>query len=202
MPFGYPDIFVAQPIASRTSSWLTSPVLFDNEPVISVDDAKKKAFALEWAKLPSDPFNAACNVFGADTTSALWASRNWILDPEVNAIKDHYLKTSETTENLLDKKAFAARLLKFSEEKNFEGTRYIVEAKDRLKALELYGKTMGFMAEASINNGVINNTNNELKIVFVEPEIKENLKLIDNTPDNESEILEGAELPFAIKLVG
>lgn len=201
MPFGFPDSFEVKPLALPQSPWLSLPTLIEDAPSFQNDGEKKQAFAIEWAKNPGNPFEAACIVFSSDTTSALWASRNWILDPEINARKDHYLKASDDVGKLLDKSELASRLLRFSEEKNIEGTRYVVEAKDRLKALEIYAKMMGYLNEATQINSTFNNTN-EMKIVFVNPDTIDKPKIIEHEPDNESEEFEGEILPLNIKLVG
>lgn len=203
MPFGYPDTFeVEPPLEPSPSPWLKAPVLIEETPIIADPQDERKAFALAWAKNPAEPFAAASDLYPADTTKALWVSRNWILDPTVNALKDSYIKAASESQTLLDKEQLAHRLLRTSEEKNLEGTRYLLDGKDRLKALELYAKVMGFMDDKPVNN-ISNHLTNEMKIVFVEPENKEeNIKIIEAAPENETRSTDIEDLPFKIKLVG
>lgn len=211
MPFGFSDTFEVTPVKppdAKPSPWLSEPLLFEPDNTAPVPDAHKKAFAIEWAKVPTDPFKAALQVFPEDTTSALWASRNWILEPDVNAIKDQYLKSLKEHEKLLDREETARKFLSFCDEKDKSG-RYTIEARDRLKALEYYAKMMGYMEESVIKNVINNDTtvnNNEMKIVFVEPDAKmiEKISAIESKPANESKILdaEDIEAELGIKLVG
>lgn len=209
MPFGFADTFEVQPIDKpKLSPWLTAPLLFEaetNSP--AVPDTHKKAFAIEWAKYINDPFKAALVVFEHDTTSALWASRNWILDPEVNAIKDSYLKAIDGNKKLLDREETARKFLSFFDETTSSG-KPAYDGKDRLTALVNYSKMMGFMEDSVIKNTINNNNtidNRKMEIVFVEPDAKlnEKLKVLD-APNNESKILESEEIEstLGIKLVG
>lgn len=158
-------------------------------------EAHRKLFGIELSK-GLDPFKAACNVF-EDTSKALWASTNWLNDPLVLS-----LSSCEQEEKLLDKNALAVKLLQFAEEKNFEGTRYVVDAKERLAALRLYAEVQGFIGKIDINAITNNNlTNNVMKIVLVKPEPKPSLT-IDN--DNINEDIGQPSIvnnPLKIKLV-
>ena len=207
MPFGFPDIFEVEPPTPKPSPWLSAPVLFESDTSDPVPDTHKKTFGIEWAKLPSDPFKAALVVFGTDTTSALWASRNWILDPEVNAIKDQYLKSLQEHEKLLDREDTARKFLSFYEEKT-NGGKPAYDGKDRLTALLNYSKMMGYLDDSVIKQTINNNTttNNKMEIVFVEPDksMIEKIASIEHKPVNESKILdaEDIESDLGIRLVG
>ena len=73
-----------------------------------------------------------------------------------------------------------------SEEKSASGSFYILEGKDRLKALELYAKIQGYLD--SKDNTKNNFIHNQMIVKFVKPDVKEvgsreissNAKIIDN----------------------
>lgn len=169
------------------------------------DIEKKKAYAIELAKNNKNKFEAALQVFPKDTAAALWVSVNWNEnDPIITEAKKEYKEASICGQKVLDKTELSLRLLTFSEETLiFNGeTRYAAEAKDRLAALKLFAEIQGFINNKTteINNN-INNKNNFMEIKFVEPEKKENVKIIDHSPSIESEnILENS--PIKLKLVG
>lgn len=202
MPFGKPDYFTAspieptriEPVRSWGNPWLApAPKAIDDQSW-KQDDAKKRLFGVEWAK-NNHPFNAACVIF-TDTVQALWASQNWISDPIVIASKDGYNSAVKT--NLLDKDALLMKLLDLADEKDPTGRFHTIEAKDRLKALELYAKIQGFIDKIDINASTNNFTNNSMKIVFVKPDNQNDNKVIEVEPE---EIQEQPKLPLNIKLV-
>jgi len=188
-PFGLPDTFEAEPLP-QPSGWGISV----SKPEIENELEKKKLFGIELAKDHANAFEAAIATFGDNTGLALWVSSNWLSDPEVIASRDLYANTVGVKSKLLDKNQTSVELLKIAQDK-VHG-RYTAEARDRLKALELYAKLQGFLNDALINNS---NTfvNNELKVVFVKPQSKEESKQIDVTP---TEIQEPTT-PINIKLV-
>lgn len=86
-------------------------------------------------------------------------------------------KAAETA--VLDKEGLAAKLLQCAEEKIIRNGQayYTNEAKDRLGFLKLYAEVMGFVGKASIDASTTF-TNNEMKVVLVRPEQKEETKTI------------------------
>lgn len=163
------------------------------KPAIDNDDNLKKAFGVELAK-GFKAFDAACNICGDSTANAVWVSLNWIGDPIALASRDLYLKTVELDTPLLDKDQFAARLLQISEEKDEQSGRYLIDAKDRLKALELYAEVMKFTGGDDNTSKTF--IHNSMVVKFVEPEKKE-IKTIDETVEETSDIV-----PLKLKLVG
>ena len=189
MPFNMQDIFIAEPLPNQAAA----SNVWGNEPQIDLE--KKKLFGIELAKGHPNVFEAAFVVFDGDTGLSLWVSQNLINDPEVLAARDLYAATVQDKLKILDKDQLAVKLLTIADEK-VHG-RYICEAKDRLKALELYAKLQGFTAETNISNN--NFINNEMKVVFVKPsQQKEEVKQIDVTP---TKPLEDNNSPITIKLV-
>lgn len=190
MPFGYaPEVF--EPLfVGVVVDWRNDVEL-------------KKAFAIALINA-ANAFDAACKIFNKETNKALFAAANWINDPVVIEAKQNYIEAGEQEpEKLLDKEQFCRTLLKFSTEKIlYNGNEvYAAEAKDRLKALELYGKAQNFINDKTeINNNNIQQ-NRFMEIRFVEPEKKENVKIIDNSPiEQDEDILENS--PIKLKLVG
>lgn len=181
-PWGEPAIAVAPPSKS------TAP--------FQIDEALKKAFGIELAK-SSDAFKAACLVCGDDNSKALWLTHNYINDPVVIASKDLYLKAAQNSNELLDKDQLAARLLKMAEEKNSSGQFYILDGKDRLKALELYAEVRGYTGKLAIDASTKNFTYQKIAVKFVKPDV-EKIVTIDN---NEHQILNNKS-PLKLKLVG
>lgn len=184
-----PSIFVAQPIAAIVVFWQNDPEL-------------KARFAIELAKGNRNPFECAVEVFGKDTNKALWASANWLNDPEVIKAKQNYTEAISPAKTLLDKEQLSAKLLSFSEEKiTFNGNEvYAAEAKDRLAALKLYAEVQGFINNKTEINNNIQNNNKFMEIKFVEPEKKEDVKIINAIPVEENELIDN--LPVELKLVG
>lgn len=186
------DTFEVQPLPQPSSGgWGISVP----KPIIENETEKKALFGIELAKDHSNPFEAAIAAFGENTGLALWVSSNWIHDPEVIAARDLYANTIGVKSKLLDKEQTSVEFLNIAKEK-VHG-RYIAEAKDRIRALEIYAKLQGYLNDAVINNSNTF-TNNELKVVFVEASHnKEESKQIDVTP-TETNI---SPLPMTIKLV-
>ena len=186
--FRVPDVFE---IEKPKSAWSVP------EPVIDNADEKKHLFGIELAK--HSAFQAACNVFGDNTNLALWVSQNWINDPLVTAAKDKYLEAADTSQTLLDKSQLARRLLTMAEEKNASNTFYLLDGKDRLKALELYSKVMGYTDTKPDPTLTQNFVHNSMTIKLVEPEKKE--QKIKQINHNEVEI-PNTNSPLKLKLVG
>ena len=178
-------------------------------PLIVIMDWKndpdlKKRFAIALAE-GNNPFEAGCEVFGKETNKALWASQNWLNDEIVTETKQEYAEIiASPKQNLLDKEQLSLKLLAFADERlEYNGNSvYAAEAKDRLAALKLYSEIQGYINnKTEINNNNFNTKNNFMEIKFVEPEKKENVKIIDNSPSIEPEnILENS--PVKLKLVG
>ena len=184
-----PSVFVAVPVfvGMNAVDWRNDPEL-------------KKAFGLALLNA-STAFEAACKVFDKETNKALFAAANWVNDPIVLAAKEANTKIDET-EKLIDKEQFCLTLLQFSREKiTYNGNEiYAAEAKDRLKALELYAKAQGFINEKTteIHNSNVQQ-NRFIEIQFVEPEKKPDVKVIENTPVEE---IEEVDLISNLKMVG
>ena len=190
MPFNIQDVFIAEPLPNLGAA----SGVWGNEP--QIDPEKKKLFGIELAKNHPNAFEAAIVVFNGDTGLSLWVSQNWINDPEVLAARDVYASTVGDKLKILDKDQLAVKLLTIADEK-VHG-RYICEAKDRLKALELYAKLQGYTAETNISTN--NFINNEMKVVFVKPsQQKEEVKQIDVTPTKHLD--DNISSPISIKLV-
>lgn len=167
------------------------------------DDDLKKLFAIELAKQPEKPFDAALKIFDKEANKALWASVEWIKDPLVLNVKNNFIENLDDDVKLLNKEQLSLKLLFFAQETVlYNGNAiYSAEAKDRLAALKLYAEISGFMPK---NNTEINNNfspKNFMEIRFVEPERKEK-KIINKTIDNikPEDILESS--PVKLKLVG
>jgi len=179
MPFGYPDIFQVSPL--------------------NQDVEKKQHFGLELAKKHRNSFEAACVVFPSDPTRALWIVNNWMNDPIVTEARET-LKAAELNKPILDKEQLAAKVLQFAEEKNADGTKYLVEAKDRIVALKLYSEIAGYTGKIDIDASTKNFTHNEMVIKLVKPDVKKEAKVIEAKPIDET-LIENP-LPLKIKLVG
>lgn len=178
--------FIAElPASQEEWGWQTTRV-----PIIENEIEKKKLFGIELAKNHPNVFEAALAALENNTTHALWAANNWQNDTIVIASRDLYANTLGVKSKLLDKEQLALKLLNVAEEK-LHG-RYLVEAKDRLKALELYCKLQGFLNDTPVST---NNNLTEIKIVLVKPQ-KEETKTIDVVPTNIEPIS-----PVSIKLV-
>lgn len=167
------------------------------KPTIENEEKVKQAFGIELGK-GVQAFQAACNC-GQETSKALFISQHWLNDPLVIAAKDLYLKTVYNSEALLDADELAARLLEMAEERNASNTFYMLEGKDRLKALELYAKIRGYDKSNPINNN--NFTFKQMIVKFVEPENKE--KVIEHSSSElpNEEQLSNIKSPLKLKLV-
>lgn len=155
-------------------------------PSVVIEDEVnlKKAFGTQLGT-GKQAFDAACEVCKNNTSQALYISQHWLNDPIVIAAKEFYIKTVHNAGTLLDANEYAALLLKMANEKNASNTFYILEGKDRLKALELYGKARNFLgSENQINNNV---TFKQMVVKFVEPKKEE--KIIEQLPDDATQIL-------------
>lgn len=88
---------------------------------------------------------------------------------------------------LLDKEAFAARLLAIADEAiERHGLRHFVhEAKDRHAFLKLYAETMGFVGQKALIDASTNFTNNEMKVILVKPESKQEAEIIKPIVEHE-----------------
>lgn len=186
--FRIPDVFE---VPKTKSAWNIP------EPVITNVDEKKHLFGVELAK--HSAFQAACNIFKDDTNTALWVSHNWVNDPVVVAAKDKYLEAADTSQVLLDKSQLARKFLTMAEEKNASNSFYLLDGKDRLKALELYAKISGYLDSKPDPTLTQNFVHNSMTIKLVDPKTKEEKnKQIDN---NEAEII-NKNSPLKLKLVG
>lgn len=179
-----PDTFEVQP----PLGW-GKPVLSWPKPVQAPrpswadDEARKKLFGIELAKHDT-PFQAACAMF-EDTSHALWASHNWLIDPIVIASKDLY--NEAVNSKLLDKDELAIKLLKFADEKGPNGFPTI-DAKDRLAALKLYAEIQGYIGKVEITPSNTYNDNRVMKILLVKPD-NQNQKTIEHqTEETQSDI--------------
>ncbi|HVY53533.1 MAG TPA: hypothetical protein VHA13_03345 [Gammaproteobacteria bacterium] len=182
-----PDVFEVE---KPKSAWKAP------EPTIENADEKKHLFGLELAKHP--PFKAACEVFGDDTNTAVWVSQHWLNDPIVVATRDKYLEAANVSQSLLDKEQLARKFLKMAEEKNASNTFYILDGKDRLKALELYAQIMGY--KDSKSDIPVNFIHNSMTIKLVEANKEKPAKIINNSPNEE--ITNSNPTGLKLKLVG
>lgn len=194
----FPSHFDFTPVqeAPKVSPVVTPHWVKDNPKQPS--NELKKLFGIELAQ-GNEPFKAACNICGQDTKQALWISQNWLNDPEVQAAKTSYLKAAETSDKLLDKEQLAARLLKMAEEKTANGAFYILDGKDRLKALELYAEVRGYTGKLAVDASTKTFNHTQMVIKFVKPDVKEKEPptVIDNNePDNLN-----IKSPLKLKLV-
>lgn len=177
----------------------TNPVL----QAYQTDNNLKKSYGIELAK-SSNPFEAACKLFGEETNKALWASFNWLNDPIVIASRDLYLKTVELSQPILDKQQLAAKVLALADEKILKNGVYVptIEAKDRIAALKLYSDIAGYTGKVEIDNSTKTFQHNEMIIKLVKVEEKKAV-VINNTPNVKSEVLnENSNSPITLKLVG
>lgn len=199
-----PSFVVEQPKGWPTAAPVVSPWANTPEPVAQPyqnDEKLKKAFGIELAK-SSNPFEAACKVFGEETNKALWASFNWLTDPLVIASRDIYLKNLELNQKPLDREQLAAKVLALAEGEKVSVNgvmRPTIEAKDRATFFKLYSEILGYTGKVDIDNSTNNITNNELTIKFVKAEDKPS-KVIDVVPNVKSEITNNENVPI-IKLV-
>lgn len=187
-----PDTFVVSPWARAAA---TQP---PSKPDFADDEKLKQRFGIALAK-GATAFDAGLELFENETSKALWASLNWVADPIVQASKDSYQQTAASLQKPLDKDALLAKILTFADER-INGVP-LVEAKDRLKALELYAKVSGYIDKVDINasTNINSTTNNLMKIVLVKPEKQDK---IDQSSNIKSRI-QNEEIPsIPLKLVG
>lgn len=166
------------------------------------DENLKKSFGIELAK-SSNPFEAACKIFGEETSKALWASFNWLNDPLVVASRDIYLKTVELSQPILDKEQLAAKVLALADEKILKNGVYIptIDAKDRIAALKLYSDIAGYTGKVEVDNSTKTFQHNEMVIKLVKAEEKKPVVIDNSVPKVKSEIL-NEKSPITLKLVG
>lgn len=167
------------------------------------DENLKKSYGIELAK-SSNSFEAACKIFGEETSKALWASFNWLNDPLVVASRDIYLKTVELSQPILDKEQLAAKVLALADEKILKNGVYLptIEAKDRIAALKLYSDIAGYTGKVEVDASTKTFTHNEMIIKLVKAEEKKPV-VIDNSKSPKSEIKnEISNSPITLKLVG
>ncbi len=94
-----------------------------------------------------------------------------------------------SSQPLLDKDQFAARLLAIADEAiERNGLRHFVhEAKDRHAFLKLYAETMGFVGQKALIDASTNFTNNEMKVILVKPESKQETEIIKPIVEHDEE---------------
>ncbi len=156
------------------------------KPTIANEANVKEAFGKALAAGKA-PFEAALEATNNNTNLSLWVSQRWLNDPIVLAFKE---KTVVNSNPLLDADELAGKLLQMSVEKDRSNNFYILEGKDRLKALELYAKIRGYDKSAAPTN---NFTFKQINVKLIEPVKKEELPspVIDNDvqmPNNKSGI--------------
>lgn len=154
-------------------------------------DEKKRLFGEQLSK-GLQAFEAACVVCGERTSEALYISQNWLNDPIVLKAKQNVNNSVEQ----LDADQYAAMLLKLANEKNQSNTFYILEGKDRVKLLELYGQARGHLGKNALTNLQQFNIR-QINVKFVEPERKEE-KVIDLQPSDDN--LENSNNKSNVKL--
>lgn len=194
--------FEVDPVrAEAVSPWATVSTAV--APAYQSDENLKKQYGIELAK-SANAFEAACNIFGDETTKALWVSFNWLTDPLVVASRDIYTKTVALSTPLLDKEQLAAKVLALVDEKILKNGVYLptIEAKDRIAALKLYSDIVGYTGKVEIDNS--SKTFNEIKeltIKLVKAEDKKQVT-INNAPNKnvKSENLNESS-PISLKLV-
>ncbi len=198
-PFGFDDVYEIEP-SPNDKSWgkvsAITVVTPEDKEKLNQDEDKKKLFGIELAKDHASAFEAACVLF-PDTGTALWVSLNWLCDPTVIAAKDIYLETVKLTQPILDKSQLAAKVLELAEAKSLDGTRYLIDAKDRIDAFKLYATIAGYIGKVDVDASIKNSVNNFMTIKLVRPENK----TIDVIPNNKSEISNDDKPPVRIKLV-
>lgn len=170
-------------------------------PDYANDPERKKAFAIELGK-GIGAFDAGLDVFDGDTAKALWASFNWPNDVEVIAIRDAYMSAQKAVEKPLDKEQLLAKIMAFVDEKDLYG-RPVVEAKERLNGLRLYSDIAGFTGKVDINASTTNNqfVQKTVNLVMVKPKPDVEPKVIDQSPNYKSEILNNGASTIKLKLV-
>ncbi len=184
------------------SPWTVSAAATPVTQAYQTDEELKKQFGIALAK-STNPFEAACKVFGEETSKALWASFNWLNDPIVVASRDVYLKIVEASQPLLDKEQLAAKVLKLAEGEKVELNgvmRPTVDAKDRIAAYKLYSDIAGYTGKVEVDASTKTFNHNEMTIKLVKAEGKK-ATVIDQAPKNEIKN-EISNSPIILKLVG
>lgn len=105
---------------------------------------QKKRFASAWLYHPSDPYRAACAVFGDDISKALIASRDWITDTFVLSLMEK-ASDRESFEALPDKEQ-TARMILGRAQRAFQDT-------DCEKLFRLFCDVMGYTPKAKVHVG-------------------------------------------------
>ena len=122
----------------------------------------KTAFAEEWIKYPTDPFKAACVVFGSDTGKALYAASHWVYDAQVIADKERISADYNALEYMPSKALLAKAIWDLA-----TGQDGRIDADNKIKAFKLYGEVMNFIEKpvaVSIDNSK-NVTVNKVMVV-------------------------------------
>lgn len=200
-PFGFDDIFECAPVRNEPVNAWTMPIKVAALPLpdYANDENLKKRFGIELGK-GLKPFEAASAVSEGNSAKALWISGNWLSDPIVIGSKDAYSLTVKEVAKPLDKEQLLAKILEFSDERDVNG-RPLIEAKERLSALNLYAEILGFKGKnAETTSGdITNNTFNKItKVVLVSPNIVK-----QDTNLNTQSKMQNVEIPsLPLKLVG
>jgi len=111
--------------------------------------------------------------------------------PDISVVIDPPKEPVEPSpQPLLDKEAFAARLLAIADEAiERNGQRHFVhEAKDRHAFLKLYAETMGFVGQKALIDASTNFTNNEMKVILVKPDKKQETEIAKPVIEHEEEL--------------
>lgn len=202
-PFGFDDIFEVEPARNEpVNPWSAPPKVTSLPlPAYADDEDLKKLFGIELGK-GLKAFEAATIISDGDASKALWISSHWLSDPIVIASKDAYAITLKQTTKPLDKEQLLAKILELSENDLCDDHgRPIVDAKERLSALNLYAEISGFKVKAAdtANSNTTNNTFNKItKVVLVSPTVSKQ----DINPNIKSKI-QNVEIPsLPLKLVG
>lgn len=161
------------------------------KPVISNELEVKQKFGLALGK-GKNPFDAALEATDNNTNISLWVSQRWLTDPIVLEFKE---KTVVNSNPLLDADQLAAKLLQMSVEKDRSNNFYILEGKDRLKALELYAKVRGFDKSNTSTNNI---TFKQINVRLIEPIKKEQ---VQHSEINEEQIINNKLPTPKLKLV-
>lgn len=200
-PFGFDDTFECAPVHKEPVNAWTTPIKVAKLPLpdYANDENLKKQFGIELGK-GFNPFEAASVVAEGNAAKALWISTNWLGDPIVIGSKDAYSLTVKEVSKPLDKEQLLAKILEFSDERDTYG-RPLIDAKERLSALNLYAEILGFKGKnAEITSGdITNNTFNKItKVVLVSPNIVK-----QDTDSNAQSKMQNVEIPsLPLKLVG
>jgi hypothetical protein len=175
----------------------------NRDPPFEQKEDDKRAYGIELAKIDHEKeeerVGAAKKVFGDNQNNiVLWVAAHWHLEPIVIAAREGYIPP---TKPLLDKEALAAKLLDCADEKvvGRDGQKqYAVDAKDRLGFYNLYSKIMGFIDKPEAQTAPTF-ASNDMRIILVEPDKQESVKVIAPVKQVEDEILNVT--PIRIKAV-